>query len=69
MDGGWSQWTRGTYRYFDRCVFTSPADAPRGTYQVSVALLDADGSPLPASGPDGEPLADGQVPLGQLRLE
>lgn len=69
MDGDVSQWTRGTYRYFDRCVFTFPDDAPPGVYQVSVSLLDASGAPLPATGPDGEALADGQIPLGQLRLE
>lgn len=69
MDGDVSQWTRATYRYFDRCVFTFPDDAPPGVYQVSVALLNAQGLPLTASGPDGEPLADRQVPLGSFRLE
>jgi len=69
MDGDVSQWTRATYRYFDRCVFTFPADAPPGVYQVSVALLNADGTPLPATGPDGAALADGQVVLGSFRLE
>lgn len=68
MDGSLAEWTRGTYRYFDRCVFTFPADAPPGVYQVSVALLNASGAPLPAAGPGGEPLADGQVPVGQVRL-
>lgn len=68
-DGPLSDWVRATYRYFDRCVFTFPADAPRGPYTVSVALLDAAGAPLPASGPNGEPLADGQVPVGQVTLE
>ena len=69
MDGDVSQWTRAAYRYFDRCVFTFPDDAPPGVYQVSVALLNAEGTPLSATGPDGEPLADGQVLLGSFRLE
>ncbi len=68
-DGPLDQWTRATYRYFDRCVFTFPADAPRGAYTVRVALLDDAGAPLPARGPNGEPLADGQVTVGQLTLE
>ena len=69
MDGlGVAEWTRGAYRTADRCVFTFPADAPRGPYRVSVSLRDAAGTPLPATGPDGAPLPDGEVPLGQVTL-
>ena len=68
-DGGLAQWTRGTYRYADRCVFRFPENAPTGAYEVSVAILAADGTPLPAFGPDGAPLPDGQLPVGLVTLQ
>ncbi len=69
MDGSLAQWTRGDYRYFDRCVFAFPEDAPRGMYALSVAIVDANGAALPATGPGGDALADGQVQIGQVTLE
>ena len=69
MDGGLDQWTRGSYRYFDRCVFAFPEDAPRGQYVITVSLQDAQGHPLPATRATGEPIENGQVPIGQITVE
>jgi hypothetical protein len=62
------RWRRGDYVFFDRCVFAFPDDAPRGAYTVSAALVDAAGTPLPAVGPDRQPLDGGQVRVGTVTL-
>ena len=62
-------WQRGQTIYFDGCDMHFPADAPAGTYHVTVSLVDVSGKPLPAADAAGQALLNGQVPVGEVQLE
>ena len=62
-------WSVGETIYFDECVFSFPADAPDGTYRIGVGVQDGDGAWLEADDPNGDPLPDHLVPIGEITLE
>lgn len=63
-----SMWRAGETIYFDECVLPIPADAPTGTYRVSVAASDAEGNLLPAADTAGNVSASSQVEVATIEI-
>lgn len=63
-----ARWTPGETIYFDDCPLTLPTDAPTGAYTLAVGVQAAAGAMLPAVDAAGNPVADGFVELGEIRV-
>ena len=61
-------WQPG-YRVRDCFAYMLPTDAQPGTYQVFTGLYDSvTGARLPVTDGDGNPIADGAIPLAEITL-
>jgi hypothetical protein len=63
-----TRYVRGEEVYFDSCAMHFPADAPAGGYNVSVSVLNANQTALPAVSGSGQTLEDGLLPVGSVTL-
>lgn len=59
---------RGATIHADTCAVYIPSDAPLGTYDIRVALFDADGMPLPVYDDMGHLLDDNQLILDTVEI-
>lgn len=63
-----TRYVRGEEVYFDSCAMHFPAEAPAGSYNVSVSVLNANHRVLPAVSGSGQTLEDGLLPVGSIAL-
>lgn len=63
-----SRWSAGETVFFDECVMTLPADAPKGEYVVTVGVQATDGTWLEAVDGSGTVMASGFVPVSTLDI-
>lgn len=63
-----TRYVRGEEVYFDSCAMDFPAEAPAGSYNVSVSVLNANHTVLSAVSGSGQTLEDGLLPVGSIDL-